>query len=111
MAYADVKQYEKAEKEYLKSISLSDDYPQTHHNLGNIYVQLKRYDQAINEYKKAIKMDKYFSPAYFNLTLAYLRKGEKDRAITTLETYGKLFPADPKTGELINLIKSDKIVF
>ncbi|KKR31594.1 MAG: hypothetical protein UU37_C0007G0002 [Candidatus Gottesmanbacteria bacterium GW2011_GWA2_41_12] len=111
MAYADVKQYEKAEKEYLKSISLSDDYPQTHHNLGNIYVQLKRYDQAINEYKKAIKMDKYFSPAYFNLTLAYLRKGEKDRAITTLETYGKLFPGDPKTGELINLIKSDKIVF
>ncbi|MBI5356604.1 tetratricopeptide repeat protein [Candidatus Collierbacteria bacterium] len=71
MAYADIKNHDKAIENYQKSIALGDIYPNPHYNLGNTFVETGELNKAEEEYKKALKIDPNFSYALLKLGQIY----------------------------------------
>ncbi len=80
MAYADVKNHDKAIENYQKSIDLGDVYPNPHYNLGNTFVETGEIEKAGEEYKKAIKIDPGFHYATLKLGQIYINQGKIDDA-------------------------------
>lgn len=79
MSYADRGQLDLAISEYKFLIENADVYPNTHHNLANIYSSMKLYHNAEEEYKKALKIDPHFMFSYYGLLDLYKITGEKDK--------------------------------
>lgn len=67
MTYADLGQNTKAIEGYQQVIALADVYPNSHHNLANIYRKQKKYDLAEKEYYKALAIDPNFTFSYYAL--------------------------------------------
>ncbi|MBI5893508.1 MAG: tetratricopeptide repeat protein [Deltaproteobacteria bacterium] len=88
IAYAARGWLNKAIKEYLTALELTQDYRYNkevyvyaHNNLGIAYKNKGLLDMAIREYKKAIEIWKTFPEAHNNLGSAYAVKGLIDDAI------------------------------
>ncbi|MBI4051173.1 MAG: tetratricopeptide repeat protein [Elusimicrobia bacterium] len=105
MTLADKKLYPEAVQAYLKAIRLSDEYHQTHHNLGNAYMAVGRYDLAELEFKTALKMDPKFYPSYLALGNLYLALKNKKRAIAAFEEALRIFPELPGLRESLDGLK------
>lgn len=87
---------------YLKAIRQADVYPQTHHNLANIYLKSGQYDLAEREFKRAIQIDDTFYHSYLALGRLYLSEGRLNEAKTYFRKAGQIYPYLPK--EIIGLI-------
>ena len=75
MALADSGQVEESIQYYQRSISISDEYPQTHHNLGMTYLALDRDAEAEKEFRRAVEMEPSFFHSWLNLgALAWNRR-------------------------------------
>ena len=83
---------EKAENLYKKSITLNENIPEPHTNLGNLYNLLNKTEEAINYHKKSIAINPKFSYAYFNLSNVYLAIGKFSEAKKQLNEAIKLNP-------------------
>lgn len=79
MTYADMGQLDLAVDQYKTIITQNDIYPNTHHNLGNIYKQQKKYEEAEKEYLAALKMDPKFYFSYYALTDLYQKTDQKQK--------------------------------
>lgn len=88
---------------FLRSIQISDIYPQTHHNLANIYVNLGRYDLAEIQYLQAISLDDKFYNSYIGLGRLYLSEGRLDEAKTYFKKASQIYPYLPR--EIIEFIE------
>jgi tetratricopeptide (TPR) repeat protein len=77
-AYLEKQAYPLAEKHLKRAISLSDDAPQHHHNLGALYLSMERYDDAITEFHKAAENLLFATPevAWTGVGLAYFKKND-----------------------------------
>ena len=80
MAYADVKNHDKAIENYQKSITLGDVYPNPHYNLGNTLMELGRVEEAEREYKRALEIDPSFHYATLKLGQMFIDQGKIDEA-------------------------------
>lgn len=67
MAYADTGRLDEAEKEYRKSLDISQVYPQVFYNLANVLVKQGNFDEARDYYYKAIDISPQFQAPYTNL--------------------------------------------
>jgi len=82
--YQRLKDYGKAEQEYIKA---NDYYPFSAtllNNLGYAQFRLGKYDDAEHNYLRAIKLKPDFGRAYNNLALLEQAKGDLDSALTLL---------------------------
>jgi len=80
MAYADVKNHDKAIENYQKSITLGDVYPNPHYNLGNTLMELGRVEEAEREYKRALEIDPSFHYATLKLGQMFIDQEKIDDA-------------------------------
>lgn len=88
MAYADIGDVENAQKQYRKALEISDVYPQTHHNLGNLYQMEKQYDRARESYEAALSLDPDFIFSIVKLIELESSLQRVDEAVQWAE-YGK----------------------
>lgn len=78
---ADVRlKFEDALAEYRLAMERTADFPQSRHNLGNLYTNLGKPDEAERHYLKAIEIDQAFYPAKVNLAMLYNQKGRNPEA-------------------------------
>jgi len=74
----------------LQSIILNDRYPESHLDMGNVYVRTDQWGQAIKEYQKAIQLEPDLAEAHFRLAQAYAQTGDAARAQTEMEIHKRL---------------------
>jgi tetratricopeptide (TPR) repeat protein len=80
MAYSDRGDDESALEQYRIVISHATGYPQTFHNVGEIFLRRKQFDQAKSYYEKAIAIDPRFFPSYRALAILYRQQGDELKA-------------------------------
>ena len=66
VAYAKLKQYEKAIADFTRAIELDPKSASVYIRRGYAYVQLNQYDKAITDYNRAIELDPKSAKAYNN---------------------------------------------
>jgi tetratricopeptide (TPR) repeat protein len=69
---------DKAIEDYLASQRSNSDRPESHHNIGILFMELGRQGEAETEFKKALEIDPNFVPAA--VTLADLYRSQKREA-------------------------------
>jgi len=80
----------KAKQYYQKAISISDVYPQPHHNLGNIYLSEGKIQEAFNEYIFALSIDPNFVYSLVKLYDIYKTTGQLEKAEHILKLVNKI---------------------
>ena len=83
--YYDKGEKEKAEEYYWKAVSIEDNFPQPHFNLGGILQSRNDIRGAIVEFEKALEIDPIFPYAYQNLAVIYAGQGDLINAANALE--------------------------
>jgi tetratricopeptide (TPR) repeat protein len=80
-AYFDSRQYEQAEKWYLKALAKKED-TNVRTDLGITFLERQNpdIDRAITEFQKSLQSDPKHLPAIYNLSLAYHRKGNTEES-------------------------------
>ena len=76
---------EAAIKIYQNALSINENSPETHFNMGSILHRLGRSNEARISYEKAISIKPDFLNAYFNLGLVYQNLQDNKKAIETFE--------------------------
>ncbi|MGM0598604.1 MAG: tetratricopeptide repeat protein [Candidatus Rifleibacteriota bacterium] len=78
-------QYETAENEFFKALSLDPENAEVHKDLALLYYNQGKLKQAYEESKKAIALDKTLKEAYVVLGSLYAKKGRTQDALRTLK--------------------------
>ena len=73
LAYKNIKNFEKAEKAYLKAIELNPKNENITYNLASLYLLLNKPQKAIEYFKKTIELNPNDIEAKYFLSLAYFR--------------------------------------
>jgi Flp pilus assembly protein TadD/nitrate/TMAO reductase-like tetraheme cytochrome c subunit len=74
----------KAVDEYIAAQRLNADQPQTHINLGNLYLRMGAAGEAELAYRQALILDEAYVPAYINLADLFRATGREQAALNTL---------------------------
>jgi tetratricopeptide (TPR) repeat protein len=85
-----LRQFEAAEKYYLRAIEGDPRYALARFNLGNLYDELGQPEKAEEWYRSALALDPGYGDAHFNLALLCEKKGEVLRAVHHWRAYLKL---------------------
>lgn len=80
------KEYNAADVEFRKAISIGPDEAEFHANLGDANYFAEIYPLAISEYTRVIEMDTTFLDVYFRLARAYVAQGQYNDALNQLRT-------------------------
>lgn len=96
IAYYKQGSFKKAKGCYLTVISLDDQYPAVHYNLGLLHLDEGRYNDAIREFSKALSIDPNIAIAYLDLGTAYQKLGNTKQAC---EAYSKALTLDNNNQE------------
>ena len=92
-SYNELKQYERAIKDFDKAIALKSDYIEAYFNRGVNYVELGQYERAIKDFDKAIKLKPDYASAYNNRGVSYNGLELYEHAIAD---YDKAIELDPE---------------
>ena len=96
--YTHLKNYQKAEDNYKKALSLDDNSSVAHNNLANIYNQINP-NKAEDHYLKVLELTPDDPMPYINISNYYLKNTKYKKCVETLEeALGK----DLRTKELLN---------
>lgn len=95
MGLSDRKEDKGAIECYLRAIEISDTYPETHHNLANLYFDLGKYDLAEKEFLAAILLDSRFYRAYLGLGNIGLLQGKTGDAVQYFKKALEIYPYLP----------------
>jgi len=71
--------------EYIAAQRFNADQPQTHINLGNLYLRMGDAAEAELAYRQALVLDEAYVPAYVNLADLFRATGREQSALNTLE--------------------------
>lgn len=101
-AYFDARQYETAEKWYLKALEKKEDI-NVRTDLGITFIERQKpdYDRAIKEFQTTLQSDPNHLPTIFNMSIAYYRKGNVEESKKYLAKLDELNPQ----GELAEKLK------
>lgn len=92
MSHAEEGNYAQAIENYHRAIEIGDFYPNTHHNLANVYAAIGETELAIQEYKNAIKMNKNFMPSYLPLIQILIQEKDFENAASLLKIVLEIDP-------------------
>ena len=102
----------KIEDYYKKAISLNEQIPEPHSNLGSLYNYLNKFNEAINCHKTALKIKPDFFYSLHNLGNIYVLLGDFEKAKKSYQESIKLNPnfhhAHRALSRLIKYEKNDK---
>ncbi|GAB4272163.1 MAG: hypothetical protein Kow0029_10530 [Candidatus Rifleibacteriota bacterium] len=93
-------QYEMAENEYRKALSLDPENAEVHKDLALLHYNLGRYREAYEASKRAIALDRTVKEAYVVLGSLYAKKGRKDDALRTLKMVKEVSSGSDAVDEL-----------
>ncbi|TGN06714.1 tetratricopeptide repeat protein [Leptospira bandrabouensis] len=94
--YLLLKDEEKAELYFKKSLEIDPDFFRAHYNLGVLYQKKENVAKALEYYKTATENNPNFPEARYNLALMYMRKGDKKKAIESFEIFIKIAAPEMK---------------
>jgi Flp pilus assembly protein TadD len=95
-------QYETAENEFFKALSLDPENAEVHKDLALLYYNQGKLKQAYEESKKAIALDKTLKEAYVVLGSLYAKKGRTQDALRTLKKVNQVSHRKDAVDELAN---------
>ena len=84
--YLNAGDYEKAVKNFNKSIEKNDKFIDAYFNRALSYTYLKKYDEAINDYSIVIKLDPNNEVSFFNRSRIFNLKKEYQKALSDLNS-------------------------
>ncbi len=96
--------FDKAVDEYVTAQLSNAERPESHLNIGLLYVQLGRFTEAESEYQTAIKLQHAFVPAYVNLADLYRLQGNDDQGEDLLRKAIKLPPQNADVYQALGLL-------
>lgn len=79
--YADLKQFDEAEKIYSELIEQGDNKSVGYFNRGNVYLEREEFSKALENYNKSIEENPENFRAYNNRAFVYLQNQEYEKAI------------------------------
>ncbi len=101
-------QLDKANKEYLASITTRSDQWTSHYNLGNYLLGQGEAREAIVSYQKALQRDPQAIMAMVNMSIAHAQSGETDEAEKTLQKVLKQAPDNAEANFNMGLLRAEK---
>ncbi|MFC2048593.1 tetratricopeptide repeat protein [Elusimicrobiota bacterium] len=107
--YYDMHDPKKAIKEFVRSITLGNDRPEVHLDLGRAYVDTGKYDEAIKEFNCVLKTEPSNPQAFMGLAMVCDIRGDYKTAISNYEKALKIedsYTANRNIGR-IHYIKGD----
>ena len=84
--YLNAGDYEKAVKNFNKSIEKNDKFIDAYFNRALSYTYLKKYDEAINDYSIVIQLDPNNEVSFFNRSRIFNLKKEYQKALSDLNS-------------------------
>ena len=107
IAFYGKRQFDKAIKDYNKSIDLNSNADifdkiyktNAYFNRGNAYFAKGQYDNAIADYSSAIALNSSYFQAFFNRGVVYKSKGQNNKA---LEDYNRAIAINPKNEKMLS---------
>lgn len=100
MALTDRSRHGEAIEAYRRAIAISDEYPQSHHNLANAFLQEGRVAEAETELHRALAMDPRFYFSHVALAQILLKRGDRKGALRELQEALRIYPHMPQVAEL-----------
>lgn len=88
------KQFQKAEKCYLKAVALDPNYAIAYTNLGSLYGEQQQFQNALACYRKALELQPRAARTYRNLARVWSNFGDSNRAI---EAWFRAYGLEPAT--------------
>jgi tetratricopeptide (TPR) repeat protein len=108
LSEADKKNIEKANREYLQSLTIPRDHWGSYYNLGNYYLYLGDYRQAIAGYDTSLKLEPRGVMPRVNMSIAYARLGENKKAENSLTEALKIAPDSAAANLNMGLLKAEQ---
>ena len=108
LSEADKKNIEKANREYLQSITIPPDHWASYYNLGNYYLNLGDFRQAVTSYETSLKLDPQGVMSRVNMSMAYARLGENKKAESSLTEALKIAPDSAAANLNMGLLKAEQ---
>jgi tetratricopeptide (TPR) repeat protein len=91
-AYASLKQYQTAIKDYDRSIAVDPQYELPYYNRAVAYDNLEEYDRALIDYGRALAIKPDLAIAYESRGVTYNHRGEYEKAIADFNQALKINP-------------------
>lgn len=93
-----VKEYESAEKDFRRALSIDNRDPEINNNFGWFLCQIGRAKESIDYFQRAIRNPLYQTPdvAYLNLGACYVKLGELDLAEENIRQSLRFSPENPR---------------
>jgi len=80
LAYHELKQYQRAVKDYSAAIKRDPDYAAAYNNRGNSYYELAQYQLALNDLNQSLKLKPQNAKAHLNRGLVYYQMNKNIQA-------------------------------
>jgi Flp pilus assembly protein TadD len=96
--------FDNAVDEYVEAQFTNAERPESHLNIGLLYVQLGRFTEAESEYQTAIKLQPSFVPAYVNLADLYRILGKDSEGESLLRNALLLSPQNADVYHALGLL-------
>jgi tetratricopeptide (TPR) repeat protein len=100
--------WNRANEEYLASLTARPDQWSSHYNLGNYHLQRQDLPQAVDAYKSALRLEPRAVMASVNLSMAYAQLGETAKAEQTLRQALEIAPADAAANFNLGLLQAER---
>jgi len=101
-------QLNKANQEYLASITARPDQWTSHYNMGNYQLSRGETKKAVASYQAALKLDPHAIMAMVNTSIAYARMGENDKAERSLQKALEQAPDNAAANFNMGLLKAEQ---
>jgi tetratricopeptide (TPR) repeat protein len=105
---ADKMNVEKANREYLQSITIPPDHWASYYNLGNYYLNLGDFRQAVAGYETSIRLGPREVMSRVNLSMAYARLGDTRKAESSLKEALKIAPDSAAANFNMGLLNAEQ---
>jgi tetratricopeptide (TPR) repeat protein len=93
-AYAQEKQFDKAEEAYKKAVDMDPDEPSHRHGLADTLVAEQKYPDAIAQFQKLTQLEPGTAENYLRISQLYRQTGQYDQAETALMRAKQLTPGN-----------------
>jgi tetratricopeptide (TPR) repeat protein len=101
IAFAELKQYSKALKNYNKALEFNPKNPSTHHNKGIVLNNLGKYEEALTSINKALELNPNYASAYRIKGNIFLDSKRYNKALESydnaLDAYDQAIAANKKS--------------
>ncbi|MBI4055626.1 MAG: tetratricopeptide repeat protein [Elusimicrobia bacterium] len=108
MALMDAEKHGEAILAYRKAIGTSDVYPQTHHNLANLYRKTGNLPAAAREYQRALEIDPRFYFSRVALGELLIQTGREEAGVQQLREALEIYPHLPQVRSFLNSVPLKK---